>query len=119
MTMIFILIISGLMGFRPLSRGLFSIGPPFPDKGGERNHVFVPSLGDFFSIMLMFAGMLMGASISSPFSGTFFQSHDFLFVSFKFKFSSPFSGTFFQLGLFLVHLSTKIGHETKKIRHKN
>ena len=107
--------------FRPLSRGLF-----FNDEGGLhsflRYGVFVPFLGDLFSIpfrsrssgvssedvFVPFLGnffqsekdgaTLYTAQFSSPFLGTFLQS-DYEWRERKEvrRFSSPFSGTFFQL----------------------
>ena len=111
-------------GFRPLSRGLFfnkktggrksaqaeMFSSPLSgtffqfagigkDNGGEV--VFVPSLGDFFSIGNRRIECQDGYQFSSPLSGTFFQ-YVFTVVNATgdvVKFSSPLSGTFFQFGV--------------------
>ena len=60
-----------------------------------------------------------------PFLGDFFSMETKNYINKKFpKVFVPFLGDFFSMGrksaqAEIVHLSTKIGHETKKIRHKN
>ena len=71
--------------------------------------VFVPFLGDLFSMRETRMTLhISGKKFSSPFLGTCFQyiifADDWEIYE---EFSSP------------LHLSTKIRHETKKIRHKN
>lgn len=60
-------------GFHPLSRGLF-FNYSLPHESGERDNVFVPFLGDFFSIITINVTIDQETkNLSSPFSGTFFN----------------------------------------------
>ena len=66
--------LTGQNGFRPLSRGLFFNFPCHPCHRHPRRCVFVPFLGDFFSIFSTILSFEIPSLLfSSPFSGTFFQ----------------------------------------------
>ena len=58
--------------FRPLSRGLF-FNYMYQIEAWHKGCVFVPFLGDFFSMMLKVPNVRGSNRFSSPFSGTFFQ----------------------------------------------
>ena len=83
--------------FRPLSWGPF-----FNMRQNERllfhGKVFVPFLGNLFSIVCAIAHLFVSLiKSSSPFSGTFFQwSYHRGYARIRRRFSSPFLGTFFQ-----------------------
>ena len=81
----------------PLSRTFFNM---LHRRVRRRMRVFVPSLGDFFSIFVTVAGTVTTTLVFVPSLGDFFsianpEALDFLA---KQKFSSPLSGTFFQCG---------------------
>ena len=81
--------------FRPLSWGLFFNWQMMTDY--LIDVVFVPFLGDFFSICAMANTKLSRAWFSSPFLGTFFNRRNIMTTEEELElFSSPFSGTFFQ-----------------------
>ena len=91
-----------LLGFRPLSRGLFFNNQEVAEAMGYEL-VFVPFLGDFFSMAIEKSSFMGNIErFSSPFSGTFFQlaEIDALNQKMDTMFSSPFSGTFFQSDLY-------------------
>ena len=86
-------------GFRPLSWGLFFNCAQAEIDALNAKMVFVPFLGDFFSIYGERRTLSQGGKFSSPFLGTFFQyryANCGYYVD-STLFSSPFLGTFFQL----------------------
>lgn len=80
--------------FRPLSWGLFFNWQMMTDY--LIDVVFVPFLGDFFSICAMANTKLSRAWFSSPFLGTFFNRRNIMTIEEELElFSSPLSGIFF------------------------
>ena len=109
---------------RPLSRGLFFNRRKTQD-GWHCTIVFVPFLGDFFSIRSQLKSMdRPQRSFSSPFLGTFFQSFAEISTADGLdESSSPFSGTFFSKraceapARLLSQAHSRRGWEDRFIRH--
>ena len=88
--------------FRPLSWGLFFNWQMMTDY--LIDVVFVPFLGDFFSICAMANTKLSRAWFSSPFLGTFFNRRNIMTTEEELElFSSPLSGTFFNRNVTRSH----------------
>ena len=92
-----IILCSCLLGFRPLSRGLFFNWDTESTHRKTTTHVFVPFLGDFFSITECCAICAPYTMFSSPFSGTFFQCVHRCGWCWRRRVFVPFLGDFFSI----------------------